>query len=131
MFELFSTTLYPHLDARTANWVIAFDEDGRYYVDHTPGSDFWVPVPYAYATREGAEAGIAAIKAWEAPVAAGEDVLSLEALRATPEWAALLTHVHMRQAIVPDLSVFDFNVEIMPGAYDHYRAITLAGAQVL
>jgi hypothetical protein len=90
-----------------------------------------VPVPASYATREGAEAGIAVIKVWQTPVERDENVMGFEALRATPEWAALLTHVHMRQAIVPDLSVFDFNVEIMPGAYDHYRAITLAGAQVL
>jgi len=125
--------LYPHLDARTANWVIAFDEDGRYYVDAMPNSDFYVPVPASYATREGAEAGIAVIKVWQTPVERDENVMGFEALRATPEWAALLTHVHMRQAIVPDLSVFDFEdaPDALPGAFEHYRAMTLAGAQVL
>jgi hypothetical protein len=128
--ELFSNRVYPHLDAGSANWVIAFDEDGRYYADAMPGSDFYIPVPDAYATREGALAAIEVLKVWDAPVANDDDVLGFDALRVTPQWAALVPH--LPQAIVPDLTDFDFNdaMDALPGAYAHYRAMTAAGVQV-
>lgn len=90
--ELFSLRVFPHL-AATGKWVIAFEEDGMYYTDSYPQSDFYVPVPDAYATREGAEAAIEVLKAWEAPVADEQDCLTMADLYRTPQWAALVPHL--------------------------------------
>jgi hypothetical protein len=87
LFELFSHRLYAHED-RPGVWVLAFDEDGRYYADSDPESDFYIPIPDQYTDRESAEAAIAVLKVWEAPILNEEDCLSGQELVKTPEWAA-------------------------------------------
>jgi len=138
VFEPWSDTLYPEFDERTQRWVIAFDEDGTHYAESTPESDFYIPVPDEYATKEGAVAAIAVLTAWEAPMAANNgdgEMLGFEALRATPEWAALVPYLpqswigNYAKGLFEDAADYTM-VGGLPGAYEHHLATLAAGAQV-
>ena len=135
-FPLWSTTLFPHFDARTQSWVIAFEEDGIYYTDFNPEADIFAPVPDTYATEAGAAAAIAVLVAWEAPVANDLEVVAYPALHATPEWAALLPH--LPGATIGSFTAADFadaaDMEMvggLPGTAAHYAALVAAGVKVV
>ena len=125
--ELFSHRLYSYED-RPGVWVLAFDEDGRYYCDSDPLSDFYVPVPHQYPSREAAELAIAVLKVWEAPVADDEDCLSGQALVKTPEWAAFAPHLAGSKIVEATEDMYE---DRSPGCYWLYQQIILEDVEVV
>jgi hypothetical protein len=132
-FELWSSTLFPHQNNRDGRWYVAFEEDGYYYGSSDPLDDFYMPVPDSYATEEGAEAAIAVLKVWDAPVANDDAVLDPDRLRATPEWDALAKF--FPEALIGDYDQdkFDEAFDLTgahAGADEHYRVMLLTGVPV-